>query len=122
MHNEYHYKWPVLQVTINTAYSIVVTTNSTEKFRALTRDIVMAQRIQVFVQVAPLFYLVTISMGGATDWQEVFSQLENIVNVQQEEIKSLHQMIEQLEKRLEAFEVKGEFEEIQNTNTTCSPY
>ena len=117
MHNEYYYKWPVLQVTINTACSIVVTTNSTEKFRALTRATVMATSIQVFVQVALLFCLVSTSMGGVTDWQEVVSQLENKVNVQQEEIKTLHQMIEQLEKRLEAFEVKGEFEEIQNTNT-----
>ena len=68
----------------------------------------MAPSIQVFVQVALLFCVVTTSMGGITDWQKGFSQLESKVNIQQKEIKSLHQMIEQLEKRLEALEVKGE--------------
>ena len=92
MHNEYHYKWPVLPVTINTAYPIVVTTSSTETFRALTRDTVMAPSIQVFVQVALLCCVVTTSMGGVTDRQKAFSQVENKVNVQQEEIKLLHQM------------------------------
>ena len=52
-------------------------------------------------------------MGDFSDWQMGFSQLENKVNVQQEEIKSLHQIIEQLEKRLEQLEVKGEFGEVQ---------
>ena len=33
--------------------------------------------------------------------------------MQQEEIKSLHQIIVQLEKRLEQLEVKGEFREVQ---------
>ena len=69
----------------------------------------MAPRNQVFLQVALLFCVVTTSMGGITDWQKAFSQLENIVNVQQKEIMSLHQMIEQLEKRLEPLEAKGEF-------------
>ena len=48
------------------------------------------------------------SIGHITDWQKAFSQLENLVHVQQEEIMSLHQMIEQLEKRLEPLEAKGE--------------
>ena len=48
-------------------------------------------------------------MGGITDWEKAFSQIENKVNVQQEEIKSLYQIIEHLEKRLEQLERKGEF-------------
>ena len=82
----------------------------------------MARSIQVFVQVALLCSLVTNSMGDVTDWQKAFSLLEHKVNMQQEEIKSLHHVIEQLEKRLGTLEVKGEFEETTNTNTTCSPY
>ena len=73
----------------------------------------MAPSIQLMVQMALWFCVVTTSMGGITDWEKAFSQLENKVNVQQEEIKSLHQMIEQLEKRLEQLEVKGEFGEVQ---------
>ena len=73
----------------------------------------MAPSIHVFVQVAVLFCVVTTSMGGITDLQKAFSQLENKVNVQQEEIKSLHRIIEQLEKRVEPLEVKGEFGEAQ---------
>ena len=73
----------------------------------------MAPSIQVFVQVAIICCVVTTSMGGTTDWQKAFSQLENKVMVQQEEIKSLHLIIEQLEKRLEQLEVKGEFVEVQ---------
>ena len=73
----------------------------------------MAPSIQVFVQVAFLCCVVTTSMGGINDWQKAFSQLENKVMVQQEEIMSLHQIIEHLEKRLEQLEVKGEFGELQ---------
>ena len=68
----------------------------------------MAPNIQVFVQVALLFCVVTTSMGGITNLQKAFSQLENKVNVQQEEIKLLHSLVEQLEKRLEPLEEKGE--------------
>ena len=68
----------------------------------------MARSIQVFVQLALLCCVVTTSMGGITDWQKEFSELENKVKVSQEEIKSLHQIIEKLEKRLEQLEVKGE--------------
>ena len=68
----------------------------------------MAPNIQVFVQVALLFCVVTTSMGGVTNLQKAFSQLENKVNVQQEEIKLLHSLVEQLEKRLEPLEEKGE--------------
>ena len=75
----------------------------------------MGLNIQFFVQVALLFSVMTTSMGGIADWQKAFSQLENKVNVQQEEIKSLHKMVEQLEKRLEQLEVKGEFSEVQYT-------
>ena len=68
----------------------------------------MAPSIQVFLQVAILCCAVTTSKGGITDCQKKFSQLENKVNVQQEEIKSLHQIIEQMEYRLEQLEAKGE--------------
>ena len=68
----------------------------------------MAPSIQVFVQVALLFCVVTTSMGGITDFQKSFSELENKVKVSQDKIESLHQIIEQLEKRLEQLEVKGE--------------
>ena len=72
----------------------------------------MAQSIQVFVQVTLLCCVVTATMGGITDLQKAFSQLENKMNVQQEEIKSLYQMIEQLERRLEPLEAKDEFGEL----------
>ena len=68
----------------------------------------MAPSIQIFLQMALLFCVVTTSMGGITDLQKAFSQLENQMKVSQEEIKSLHQIIEQLEKRLEQLEIKGE--------------
>ena len=73
----------------------------------------MALRIQVFVQVALWFCVVTTSMGGITDWEKEFSQLENKVKDSQEEIKSLHQIIQHLEKRLQILEAKGEFGDIQ---------
>ena len=73
----------------------------------------MAPSIQVFVQVALLCCVVTTSMGVITDLQKSFSELENKVKVSQEEIKSLHQIIEQFEKRLEQLEFKGEFGEVQ---------
>ena len=68
----------------------------------------MAPTIQVSVQVAILFCLVTTSMGDIKDWQKALSQLENKVKVQGEEIMSLHQMMEQFEKRLKPLEAKGE--------------
>ena len=68
----------------------------------------MAPTIQVSVQVAILFCLVTASMGGIKDWQKEFVQLENKVKVQQEEIKSVYWMMEQFEKRLKPLEEKGE--------------
>ena len=68
----------------------------------------MAPSIQVFVQVALLFCVVTTSIEGITDWKKEFSQLEDKVKVSQEEIKSLHNIIELLEKRLQILEVKGE--------------
>ena len=77
----------------------------------------MAPRIQVSVKVAFLFCVVTTSMGGITDLHKTVSELENKVKVSQEEIKSLHQLVEQLEKRLQPLEVKGEFE-IQPTDPT----
>ena len=73
----------------------------------------MSPSIQVFVQVALLFCVVTTSMGGITDWQKEFSQLEKKVKFSQVEIKSLHQIIQQLEKRLQILEEKGEFGEVQ---------
>ena len=61
---------------------------------------------------ALLCCVVTTSMGSTTDWQKAFSQLENTVKKQQEKIESLHQVIGQLEKRLEQLEMKGEFGEV----------
>ena len=73
----------------------------------------MAPSIQVFVQVALYLCLVTTSMGGITDWEKEFSQLENKVKDSQEEMKSLHQIIQHLEERLLILEEKGEFDEVQ---------
>ena len=81
----------------------------------------MATSVQVFVQVALLFCVVTTSMGGITDFQKSFTELEHKVKVSQEEIKSLHQIIEQLEKRLEQLEVKGEFVEVQTQPAVPAP-
>ena len=69
----------------------------------------MAPNVQVFVQVALFLCVLTTCMGDITYLEKAFSQLENKVNVQQEEIKSLHKMVEQLEKRLEPLEDKGDF-------------
>ena len=70
----------------------------------------MIPSIQVFVQVAILFCVVTTSMGGITraDLHKTISELETKVKVSQEEIESLHQLIERLEKRLQIIEEKGE--------------
>ena len=73
----------------------------------------MAPSIQVFVQVALLFCVVTTCMGEIIDWQKEFSQLEDKVMEQQDEIKSLHQIIQQLEMRLQKLEMKGEIVEVQ---------
>ena len=69
----------------------------------------MALSIQVFVQVALLLCAVTTSVGGITDFEKKISQLENKVKDSQEEMKSLHQIIQQLENRLQILEVNGEF-------------
>ena len=73
----------------------------------------MAPSIPIFLQVAVLCCVVTTSMGGITDLQEAFSKLDNRVKVSQEEIESLHLIIEQLEKRIEQLEEKSEFGEVQ---------
>ena len=73
----------------------------------------MGPSIQVFIQVALWFCVVTTSMGGITDWEKEFSQLENKVKNSQEEMKSLHQIIQHLEKRLQILEMNGEFGEVQ---------
>ena len=107
---------PVLQATIKAAL-LWLPHNSTEKQSGLTGATVMATCIQVFVQVAMalLFCVVTTSMGGITsiDLHKTVSELETKVKVSQEEIKSLHQLTERLEKRLQQLEVKGEFGEVQ---------
>ena len=72
----------------------------------------MAPSIKVFVQVALLCCVVTTSMGGIIDWEKEFSQLENKVEDSKEEIKSLHKIIQKLEKRLEQLEANGEFGEV----------
>ena len=58
----------------------------------------MAPSIEVFLQVSLLCCLVTTSIGGITEWQRAFSELEN--------------KVKQLEKRLEPLEAKGEFGEV----------
>ena len=73
----------------------------------------MALRIQVFVQVALLFCMVTTSMGGIIDFEKKISRLENKVKDSQKEIKSLQQIIQKLEKRLQILEANGESDEIQ---------
>ena len=52
-------------------------------------------------------------MGGITDWEKEFSQLENKVKDSQKEMKSLHQIIHKLEERLQILEEKGGFGEVQ---------
>ena len=86
---------------------------NTAKFGVLTGAKVMAPSIKVLVQVALLSCVVTTSMGVITDLQKSFLELETKVKMSQEEIKSLHQIIEQFEKRLEQLEVNGEFVEVQ---------
>ena len=73
----------------------------------------MALSIQVFAQVTLLCCVVTTSMGGITDWQKEFSQLQNEVKDSQKEMKSLHQIIQQLEERLQLLEVNGELGKVQ---------
>ena len=73
----------------------------------------MALSIQVFIQVALWLCVVTTSMGGITDWEKGFSQLEKKMKDSQEEMKSLHQIIQHLEERLQIREAKGEFGEVQ---------
>ena len=82
---------------------------STEKVRASIGTTIMALSIRNFAQVAIMFCVLTTSMGSIINLQKVLSQLENKVNVQQEEIKSLRHLVEQLEKRLEPLEEKGDF-------------
>ena len=66
----------------------------------LTGTTVMAPNIEVFVQVTIKFLCGDYQYGGyvITDLQKAFSQFENRVNLQQYEIKSLHQMTEQFHK------------------------
>ena len=73
----------------------------------------MALSIQVFVQVALWFCVVTTSMGGITDCEKEFSKLRKEVKDSQKEMKSLHQIIQHLEERLQILEDKGEFDEVQ---------
>ena len=112
----------VLPVTIKLPVLLWLPQTITEKFRILTGTTVMAPSIQIFVQVALLCCVVTTSMGVITDLQKAFTQLENKVNVQQEEIKSLYWLIEQLEKRLEPLETNGEFGEVQVQPAVPTPH
>ena len=97
---------------MKTSSSVVVTTNSTENSTLLTGDTVMAPSIQVFVQVTILFCVVSASLSGITDFEKRISQLEIQVKESQEQIKSLHWVIEHLEKRLRQLEAKGECDEV----------
>ena len=66
----------------------------------LTEATVMAQNIQVFLQVTLLCYVVTTSIGGVIDYEKAFAKLEK-------KVEDLHHKNEQLEKRLEQLEAKG---------------
>ena len=52
-------------------------------------------------------------MGGITDFEKKISHLENTVKDSQEEMRSLHQIIQHLEKRLHILEINGEFGKVQ---------
>ena len=67
----------------------------------LTEATVMAQIIQVFLQVTLLCYVVTTSIGGIIDYEKAFAKLEKKVD-------ELHHKNEQLEKRVEQLEAKGQ--------------
>ena len=108
MQNEYHYKTRLFSNDYKHPALLWLRQTSTEKVRALTGTTIMALSIQNFVQVALLFCVLTTCMGSITNLEKAFSQLENKVNAQQEEIKSLHHLVEQLEKRLEPLEEKGD--------------
>ena len=77
----------------------------------------MAPNMQVLLQAAVLCCVVTTTIGGHTDFQKAFLELQNEVKelkqLSQEEIGSLHLKIELLEKKLEALQAKGELSEIQ---------
>ena len=115
----------VLQVTIKAVSSVVVITTSTEKLSVFTGATIMAPKIQVFLQVALLCYVVTNSIAGVIDFEKAFARLEkemkdlkehsdqeiNLLHkkneASDEEINSLHKKNEELEKRLERLEAKG---------------
>ena len=71
----------------------------------------MAPKIQVFLQVALLCYVVTNSIAGVIDFEKAFARLEkemkDLKQYSQEEIDSLHKKNEELEKRLERIESNG---------------
>ena len=85
----------LFSTAIKTGCSVGLPQTSTEKSRVFSEATVMAPSIQVFLQVSLLCCLVTTSIGGITEWQKAFSELEN--------------KVKQLEKRLEPLEAKGEF-------------
>ena len=115
----------VLQVTIKTVSSVVVITTSTEKLSVLTGATIMAPKIQVFLQVALLCYVVTNSIAGVIDFEKAFARLEkemkdlkehsaglekemkDLKEHSDEEINSLRKKNEELEKRLEQIEAKS---------------
>ena len=72
----------VLPVTLKTAALLWY---HKPALRAVTEATVMNPSIQVFLQVALLCCVVTISIGGITDFQRAFSQLEYRVKVSQQE-------------------------------------
>ena len=99
----------------------MVTKTNTDKVRELTGTTVMTPSIQVFLQFVLFCCMVTSSEGGITDFEKRLSQLENKVIDSQEEIKSLYQIIGQLERRLKTLEAKGESGDFQ-IYVACSHY
>ena len=72
----------------------------------------MAPNMQVLLQAAVLCCVVTVTIGGITDFQKAFLELQNEVKAikqqSQEEVRSLHLKIELLEKKLQPLQAKGE--------------
>ena len=83
----------------------------------------MAQNIQVFLQVAVLFCVVTTSIGGITDFQKAFSELQNEVKEirqqSQEEIKSLQNEVKEIRQQSQE-EIKSLQNEVEESKEEIS--
>ena len=80
-------------MAIKTVSSVVVITTSAEKLSVFTGATIMAPKIQVFLQVALLCYVVTNSIAGVIDYEKAFARLEK-------EMKDLKEHSAGLEKEM----------------------